>query len=177
MEGTIGEIRMFGGNFAPRAWVFCDGTLYSIAEYTAAYSIIGNTYGGDGITTFAVPDFRSRIPVGTDASGQNFPLGMMAGTETVTMTTQQMPNHSHVAGLNITIPAATTPSETTNPGGNILSSVTGIYSTDPSDAALAPITDNGATSVAGGSQPFNIVQPSLGLNYIVCMEGVYPSRN
>jgi len=176
MEGTIGEIRNFGGNFAPLGWAFCDGSLMSIAVYTAAYSIIGTTFGGDGITTFALPDFRGRIPVGTGTDA-TFPLGLAAGTESVTMSVLQMPMHNHVAAANVAIPAVADTGSLANPAGNLLAAATGIYSTLPSDAALFPFTATGTSTVTGGNQPFSIMQPLLGLNYIVCLEGVYPSRS
>lgn len=176
MEGTIGEIRMFGGNFAPLGWAFCNGDLMSIAVYTAAYSIIGTTFGGDGITTFALPDFRGRIPVGTSAN-DTFPLGMAAGSESVTMTALQMPMHNHIATANVSIPAVGDTGTLSNPSGNLLAASTGIYSTQPSDSSLAPIMVTGASTVSGGNQPFSIMQPVMGLNYIVCLEGIYPSRS
>ena len=177
MEGTIGEIRMFGGNFAPLGWAFCDGSLVSIAVYTAAYSIIGDTFGGDGQTTFALPDFRGRVPVGTSADGSTFPLGLAAGSESVTMTVVQMPTHTHIATANISIPAVSSAADLSNPSGNLLASAASTYSAQPSDSSLAPISVTGTSTVSGSNQPFGIMQPVLGLNYIVCLEGVYPSRN
>ncbi|MDQ1099138.1 phage tail protein [Chryseobacterium sp. SORGH_AS_1048] len=106
MEGYIGEIRLFGGNFAPLGWVFCDGTKYSLAEYTAAFTLLGTTFGGDGQTTFAVPDLRGRVAVGTgQGTGLTaINLGQTGGSETVTMTSAQMPLHSQCGSGNHYIP-------------------------------------------------------------------------
>lgn len=106
MEGYIGEVRLFGGNFAPLGWAFCDGTLYSISQFEAVYTILGTTFGGDGRNTFGVPDLRGRVAVGTGQGAGLTPidLGEVGGTETVTMTTAQMPAHSHTAAATIAFP-------------------------------------------------------------------------
>lgn len=179
MEGTIGEIRLFGGNFAPRGWAYCDGSLISIAEYTALYSLVGTTYGGDGQATFGVPDFRGRAAVGT-GTGPGLPtydLGELAGTEAVTMLTSQMPMHTHVSTASVTIPSYNGTVTSGTPSGAVLAALDGAYSTDTSDTNLATQTLQTTMGVSGGSQPFSIMQPIGVANYIICVEGIYPSRN
>lgn len=178
MEGYIGEIRMFGGNFSPGAWNFCDGSLQSIAVYTALFSIIGTTYGGDGQSTFALPDFRGRIPVGT-GNGPGLPvyeLGQTGGHETATLTNQTMPMHTHPTTISIRIPAY---SETggADPNGAILSSLTNAYTDQATDSSLNAFTSPVTLQPVGQGVPFSVMQPYLALNYIICMEGIFPSRN
>lgn len=178
MEGYIGEIRLFGGNFAPLGWAFCDGTLYSIAEYTTVYSILGTTFGGDGRVTFAVPDLRGRIAVGTGQGAGLSPidLGETGGTETVTMTSAQMPAHTHTAAATIAFPCFSDEGNTGSPAGNILAGSEAAYSTQAPDTFIAPATTTGSISSVGSNVPFSIVQPVLATNYIICLEGYYPPR-
>ncbi|WP_294215367.1 tail fiber protein [uncultured Chryseobacterium sp.] len=179
MEGYIGEIRLFGGNFAPLGWVFCDGTKYSLAQYTAAFSILGTTFGGDGQTNFAVPDFRGRVAVGTGLGAGLTPitLGQTGGTENVTMTSAQMPAHSHAASATITFPCYSDEGDTGSPTGNILGGLPGAYSSQAPDTNMAPAAIAGNISVVGGNLPFRIVQPILATNYIICLDGYYPPRD
>ena len=179
MEGTIAEIRMFAGNFAPRSWAFCNNQILSIAQNTALFSLLGTTYGGNGQTTFALPDFRGRVAVGT-GQGPGLPnvnLGELSGSQTVTLTINQMPAHNHPLTGNITIQAAadgTLGSDATNrrvgPGSFYSGSVAELVN------MAAPVSTL-AVGVNGGSQPFSIMQPYLGMNYIICLQGIYPSRN
>ena len=175
MEGTIGEIRMFAGNFNPRNWAFCQGQLLPIQQNTALFSILGTTYGGNGQTTFALPDFRGRVAVGTGSGPGLSPvqLGEVSGTPSVTLTTANLPAHNHSMQVNnnITGMAATA-------AGNFLNGKTesgeSVAETGLSSAATLASSTIGAT---GGSQPFNNMQPYLGMNYIICLYGVFPSRN
>ena len=175
MDPYLAEIRSFGGNFAPRGWMFCNGALLSIAQNTALFSLIGTIYGGDGQTTFGLPNLNSRVPVGTGQGPglSNIDLGEMAGTETVTLLSTQIPQHNHAA----TAPAAGTsntaaPSASVAPGPASLGA--GVSNSfGAATGNLAPPT----LGVTGGSQPHNNLQPFLGLNYIICVEGIYPSRN
>ncbi len=173
MEGTIGEIRMFAGNFAPRAWAFCNGQLLPIAQNTALFSILGTTFGGNGQTTFALPNFQSRVAIGTGQGPglSSYALGEQAGTESVTLIPGNLPAHSHTIGANTG--AATAGS----PAGNVMATAQdanrnglNLYATT-SNAAMA------ATSAVGSSIPISIVPPYLAMNYIICMEGIFPSRN
>jgi microcystin-dependent protein len=180
MEGTIAEIRMFAGNFNPRSWFFCQGQLLSIAQNTAFFSLLGTTYGGDGQTTFGIPDFRGRVAVGT-GQGPGLPsyqLGEMAGTNSVTLTTGNLPAHNH--------PLTGTVNQTANndagglgdtPGNGRLGA--GNFFTAASDAVvnMAPMVSTLAVGITGSSQPVSTMPPYTGMNYIICSEGIYPSRN
>jgi microcystin-dependent protein len=165
MEPFTGEIRMFGGNFAPVGWAFCAGQLLPIADNDALYSLIGTTYGGDGQSTFALPDLRGRAPV---HQGSGYVAGQVGGVEAVTLTQQQLPPHTHT-------PLASVASATgTSPAGATWAAVpTGAYSTAAPDADLAP----GAIAPSGGSQPHENRPPSLGVSFIICLSGIYPSQN
>ncbi len=174
MDPTLAEIRMFAGNFAPLSWKFCQGQLLSIAENTALFSLVGTTYGGDGQTTFGLPDFRGRIAVGTGqgAGLSNTILGEMAGSETVNLTTPQIPSHIHTGYSNGYTGAA----DTGNTAGTVLATpAENIY------AAGAPSNKMGGGTVTisatGGNQPHNNIMPVLALNFIIAVEGIYPSRN
>ena len=166
----IGEIRMFGGNFAPAGWMFCYGSTLPISEYDTLFILIGTTYGGDGQSTFNLPDLRGRVPIhqGTNPStGTNFTIGEAAGVEAVTLTTQQIPQHSHAL-------AATTAIGTqANPGGNLLANSQGPqpYIKEDPDNSLNAQT----LAAAGGSQPHDNLQPYLGINFIISLFGVFPS--
>jgi microcystin-dependent protein len=180
MEGTIGEIRMFAGTFAPRTWAFCNNQLISIAQNTALFSILGTTYGGNGQTTFALPDFRGRVAVGTGTGPglPNIQLGQMAGTPTVTLLTTNMPAHNHALTGSVTMVAnGGTDGMTDDPNGRRLAGAN-IYTSFTSEpATMVPLQSNLTVGVNGGSQPFSIMPPYLGMNYIICMFGIFPSRD
>jgi microcystin-dependent protein len=176
MDGNIAEIRMFAGNFAPRNWAFCQGQILSISSNTALFSLLGTTYGGNGTTTFALPDLRSRVPVGP-AQGpglSSYILGQTGGTENETLTTNQMPNHTH----GFTVNNNTTGMATTGSGNFLNSKTESGESTAASGSPSAPVNLNVASvNTAGGSQPHNNLQPYLAMNYIICLFGIFPSRN
>lgn len=191
MDPFIGEIIMFGGNFAPRGWALCDGSLLPISQNTALFSILGTTYGGDGRTTFALPDLRGRAPIG-EGNGpglSNYRLGQKGGTENTTLNITNMPNHTHsvnLSGATVSIPVNTSSGDEdeSNPGAGYLAN-TGqdSFASSPTSNAqyggsplpISPVSEN--TGPSGGSQSFNNMQPFLGLNYIIALQGVYPSRN
>jgi microcystin-dependent protein len=179
MEGTIAEIRMFAGNFAPRSWFFCNGSLLSIAQNTAFFSLLGTTYGGDGQTTFALPDLRSRVAVGT-GNGAGLPsvvLGQISGTSTTTLLTTNMPAHNHAVAGQVTPQAATDGALNSDPNGRFLGPGS-FFAAATDNVAMASISATGlTTSINGSSSPISLVQPYLGMNYIICAEGIYPSRN
>lgn len=181
MEGTIAEIRMFAGNFAPRNWAFCASQILSIAQNTALFSLLGTTYGGNGQTTFGLPDFRGRVAVGT-GQGPGLPnvqLGEMAGTPTTTLLTTNMPAHNHTVTGTATLKANNDAPNSTDPTGRYLAA-SNIYTNQAGDIANmnAGAMSLALTSgIAGGSQPFSIMQPYLGMNYIICLFGIFPSRN
>ena len=178
MEGTIGEIRMFAGNFAPRTWAFCQNQTLAIAQNTALFSILGTTYGGNGQTTFNLPDFRGRVAVGT-GQGPGLPnvqLGEISGTNSSTLTTNNMPAHTHPISGSVT-PKAASDGALGNDASNKYVGPGTFYATgDTSNMAVIPSTGLVIGST-GGSQPFSLMQPYLGMNYIICMFGIFPSRD
>lgn len=183
MEGTMAEIRMFAGNFNPRFWLYCNGALLSIAQNTALFSLLGTTYGGNGQTTFAVPDLRGRVAVGAQFSqGPGLPayqLGEMGGTNNVTLLSINLPAHNHQLTGNITPQAVTDGALGSDATGRYLGAGS-FYATpaSPGDlTGMAPINVSLPTSIAGSNSPVPIMQPYLGMNYIICSEGIYPSRN
>ena len=181
MEGTIAFIGMFAGNFAPRGFAFCNGQLFSIAENTALFSVIGTTYGGDGQTTFALPDLRGRVAVGTGTGPglSNYVEGQVAGSESITLTANNIGNHNHgitgAAGILVSSQDGHSPVAVNNfpavNGDNIYSSATDNILMAPASLAL---TTNPAGS---GAQPINNLKPLLTINFIITIEGVFPSRN
>ena len=178
MVSYIGDIRIFAGNFAPQGWLFCQGQLLQISEYDTLYSLLGTTYGGDGQSTFWLPDLRSRAVVGTGSlpGGGNYVIGQSIGQETVTLTTNQLPAHTHV--VSATLQAHT--------GAPALDSPEGGYFGDRGSRSYG--ANNGSTKLAAGSvinsqvgpagssQAHANTQPSLVINYIIATEGIYPSQ-
>lgn len=167
----IGQLKIFAGNFAPAGWALCDGQLLSIAENDALFSLIGTTYGGDGQTTFALPDLRGRLPLhqGHGPGLSSRTLGETGGGENVTLTLGQIPSHNHPANASTT-------------GGNSLTPVGNVWSLDPggenaayqraANAQMAPT----AIGNAGGSQPHSNLMPYLCVNFIVALFGIFPSQ-
>ena len=167
----VGEIRMFGGNFAPVNWAFCNGALLPISENETLFNLIGTTYGGDGQETFALPDLRGRVPLHQGQGpgiGQTYTIGELAGVESVTLTTQQIPSHNH------SFVASTGAATATNPEGNIMATSATIssYVLDVAGPQLAANAIQGA----GGSQPHDNMMPFLGINYIISLFGIFPSQ-
>jgi microcystin-dependent protein len=181
MEGTIGEIRMFAGNFAPRTWAFCNNQIISIATNTALFSILGTTYGGNGQTTFALPDFRGRVAVGTGQGPglANITLGQLSGSPSVTLTIGNMPAHTHALTGTVNETANNDNSGlVSDPTGKRLGASGNLFTNQSGDLVnMAPPVSTLAIGVTGGSQPFSIMPPYLGMNYIICLQGIFPSRN
>lgn len=167
-EPYIGEIRMFGGTFAPCGWAFCNGQLLSIAENTALYSLLGTTYGGDGQNTFALPDLRGRAPVHI---GSTYPQGTSIGVENVTLTTTQMPTHSHPAL------ALSSAGSSATPGGNYWAASSKSDNQYTNTLSAPNPMNAAATTISGGSQPHDNMQPYLVISFIIALEGIYPPRN
>lgn len=178
MEPYIGEIRMFAGNFAPQGWFFCDGSTLPISQYQAFFSLLGTTYGGDGMSTFQIPDLRGRAPIHSgNGQGKNvsrYELGQLGGNENVTLSAQQMPAHSHVIN---TVTLGNLP----QPNGNSIAGLpvdlttgegTNNWSNATPDSTLSPAT----VSPTGGNQPVNVVTPYLAVNFIIAWQGIWPSR-
>jgi microcystin-dependent protein len=180
MEGTIGEIRMFAGNFAPRSWAFCSNQILPIAQNTALFSILGTTYGGNGQTTFALPDFRGRVAVGTGQGPglSNIQLGQLAGTPSVTLTTGNMPAHTHPLTGTVNPQGNQGAAGLNNDPSNRRFAGTNIFTGAATDlATMAAAASTLAIGNTGGSQPFSIMPPYLGMNYIICLFGIFPSRD
>jgi microcystin-dependent protein len=165
----VGDIRIFGGNFAPLGWAFCDGSLLQISENEVLFQLIGTTYGGDGQETFGLPDLRGRVPIhmGQGAGLSNRILGEVGGVESVTLTTQQIPSHNHGVG-------AASGATGTTPAGAVPGAVTAgarYFAGSPSDTV--PMANSGA---AGGSQPHDNMAPFLCVSFIISLFGVFPSQ-
>jgi len=165
-EPYVGEIRLFAGNFAPNGWAFCDGQLLSIAQSTVLFELIGTIYGGDGQSTFALPDLRGRVPV---HQGNGYLIGESGGQETVTLAAAQMPAHRHA--MNASTAAA---SATQGPSQVLGSSAAmRLYGTGTPSMAMDP----NALAQAGGNQAHDNMPPFVGLNYIISLFGIFPSQN
>ena len=174
-EPFLGEIKMFAGNFAPRGWAFCDGQILSIAQNTALFSLLGTTYGGDGRTTFALPDLRGRVTIHAGYGPGLSPkrLGEKGGVEAVALTVAQMPNHNHAAQIKADSTVATTDSPIDMfPARNA-------GATPQYGDTLNTVMNSTAVSVGntGGSQAHTNVQPYNTVYYIICIQGYFPSRN
>lgn len=163
----IGQIMMVGFNFAPRGWAFCDGQLLPIAQNQALFALLGTTYGGNGTTTFALPDLRGRVPIHKDQGPglSNYSLGQMGGAERVTLTTNEMPTHSH------SINASTNEATDTQPTGKYLA--TGNAYTNTANTTM----NSNAAALTGGNQSHENRQPFLVINFVIALQGIFPSRN
>lgn len=178
----IGEIRLMGFNFAPIGWVPCDGRLLQIAVYDALFSLIGTTYGGDGNSTFAVPDMRGRVALhqGTGPGLPSRVIGQASGQSTASVTAAQMPAHSHQLTGPIVQAATSAAGTTAAPGGNIPAGSAAGENYAPASAAdgtLAPIQVTGSLQATGGGAPIDLMPPYLAFNYCMSTEGIYPSQN
>ncbi len=175
-EPFVGQIIMFGGNFAIRGYALCNGQLMSIAQNTALFSLLGTTFGGDGRTTFGLPDLRGRVPIhqGQGPGLSNNDLGQSAGEEQVTLNANQIPVHTHPATAN----AVNGPGNSNVAAGNAWAKDLGTQSATYSTSAPATPMKAGAVTVgnAGGSQPHPNMQPYLCINFLIALEGIYPSR-
>jgi microcystin-dependent protein len=195
MDPYLGMIIIFGGNFEINRWAYCRGQLLPISQNAALFSILGTTYGGDGVQTYALPDLRGRVPVGIGQGPNlsNYALGQTGGTETVILTIGNLPPHTHpVDASNLVIaPAASTAAATTNiPGPTLVpaklptvgagpsaSTIKG-YAASDATTTLAPATVTGTftAGAVGGNQPVNIRMPYLAMNYLIALQGIFPSR-
>jgi microcystin-dependent protein len=171
MEPFVGEIMIFAGNFAPRGWALCDGQLLAVSQNEALFSLLGTTYGGDGRTTFGLPDLRSRIPMnaGQGPGLTNRPLGQKSGAERVTLTINQLPAHSHA------LRADEATGKKSSPTGNVLA----YDRRDTQYSDQGPDVDMSAAAIqaAGGGQAHDNTPPFLSVNYCIALVGYYPSRN
>jgi microcystin-dependent protein len=179
MEGTVGEIRLFAGSYAPKNWSFCNGVLIAIQSNTALFSILGTNYGGDGSRTFGLPDLRGRVALGNGQGPglSDYSLGEMAGASSITLTIAQIPPHTHISTANIAVPAYSDEGDTATPNGNVLAAKAGMFSTEGIDTSLKAIPYPVAVGLTGNNIPLQLNQPSLGMNYIICLFGEFPQRN
>jgi len=174
-EAFIGEIKMFAGNFAPRGWALCDGQLLAIAQNQALFSILGTTYGGDGRTTFALPDLRGRVAIhpGNGPGLSSYNLGQKGGSETTTLTVNNLPPHNH--SVSVSNPVNDDEATSDDPTGKYpaVSGENMYTETTNAEGAVPNVT----VSNTGGGQSFNKIPPYATVNYIICLQGIFPSRN
>lgn len=182
MDGTMANITLFAGDFAPRNWALCNGAILSISTNQALFSLLGTTYGGNGVQTFALPDLRGRSAIGTGTGpGLNsVVLGMISGTESNTMNSSQLPGHLHSVVAQITMPVNNTADpDADSPEGAVYGKAPqNIYNSAASPGThMGPLSIQSNMAPAGNSQPFNNMMPSLALNHVICIAGIYPSRD
>lgn len=163
-EPFLAEVRMVGFNFAPRGWAFCDGQILPINQNQSLYSLLGTTYGGDGRTSFALPDLRGRVPMHV---GNGVTEGQKSGEETHTLSVNEIPQHQHFAQ------ASTNNGSTTNPTGQVLGQALNVYANPTATTALHA----GSVTNVGGGQAHNNMQPSIAINFCIALQGLFPSRN
>lgn len=171
---------MVGFNFAPRDWALCEGQLMSIAEYSTLFALIGTTYGGDGQTTFALPDLRGRMPLGRGQGPElsNYPLGEAAGTETVTLASSELPGHTHPFTQTVNHPCQSGAGNTNIPTGKFFASdASGENHATTSNAAMGAMAFSTTIGPTGGGLPHNNLSPSLCVNFIIALFGIFPARN
>lgn len=181
MEGTISEIRMFAGNFAPQTWAFCQGQLLSIASNTALFSLLGTNYGGNGQTTFALPNFSGRVAIG---AGQGpglspYQLGQSGGIENFTILNSNFPAHTHPVTGTITMKANAAAGNSDAPQGNYPATLAGtpMYANTNNASGMGNMQLALTAANTGSQIPVSNIQPVAGMNYIICMFGIFPSRN
>ena len=173
MEPFIGQIMMFAGNFAPRGWAKCDGQLLPISRNNALFSLLGTTYGGDGQTTFALPDLRGRIPMntGTGPGLRSYSRGQRSGTELVQLTVKELPAHNHAGAVKVSTAAA----DDDTPSTSVAIGASEIFVEAAPTQDLAPGSID--TFNTGGSRAFSVLNPSLGVNFYIALVGIFPSRS
>ena len=187
MDEYMGIVKIFAGNFAPRGFMFCNGQLISIAQNSALFALLGTTYGGNGQTTFGLPDLRGRAPIGWGQGPglSNYALGQVSGTESTSILISNMPAHNHTAtstlALNASDAAATVPTPVAGnalgAGKDVNTDPVSMYTTAAPNIPLAGGSVTTTVGINGGSQPISILQPILAMSYIICVEGLFPSRN
>ena len=178
MEGTIGEIRMFAATFSPRNWAYCNGQLMPIAQNQALFSILGTTYGGNGVQTFGLPNFQSRVAIGTGNGPGLAPvqLGEVKGTESTTLIASNIPQHTHVIAGVAKMLTTTAPANSLLPGGNYFANDGSPKYKTSGSGIMKPATVAVGLGSSGGTPVPNIM-PYTGISYIICLFGIFPSRN
>ncbi len=181
MDVLLGSIMTVGFNFAPRGFAICEGQLLSIASNTALFSLLGTIYGGDGRTTFALPDLRGRVPIGMGQGPglSNHSQGERGGNETQTLNVNQLPSHNHVLQLSAAVQVSTSnPNSDEAAGGFLTNTSNNFYATaGTAGNNLGGVSASGTAANTGGGQSFPIMQPYLVINYVIALEGIFPSRN
>lgn len=180
MEVYLGTVLAFGFQFAPRGWATCQGQILSISQNTALFSLLGTTYGGNGQTTFGLPNLQGRSIVGQgNAPFGSYSMGQMSGNTSVTMTTAQMPMHTHVASTAVSIPAYSEGGNSPAPTDGSLAALAGtnLYTDQVPDVHLKPFNSSVTVGIAGGSQPLDITNPYLTMNYSIALQGIFPPRD
>ncbi len=178
MEGNIGEIRMFAATFNPRFWAFCNGQLLPINQNQALFSILGTTYGGNGTTNFALPDMRGRAPVspGSGPGLSNYSLGQLSGSPTNTISGSNVPSHTHAIGGTAKMLTTTAPATANNPANNYFANDGSTKYKTSGSGTMKP-ADVAVSLGAGANSPVNNMMPYTAINYIICLIGIFPSRN
>jgi microcystin-dependent protein len=183
IEPYLGNVTIFAGNFAPRSWMLCQGQLLPIAQYDALYALIGTTYGGDGQTSFALPDLRSRTAVHAGAGPGLSPiqLGQVGGTESVTLTAVNIGSHTHpLLTLTGTLGCSTANGNKNDPTGNVPAVTPNISTYNTAGGSATMIATNCTTTIpmaTGSNQPIDTVSPVMAMNYVIAVEGIFPSRS
>jgi microcystin-dependent protein len=180
MEGTMAVITPVAYDFTPRFWLQCNGQLLSISTNSALFSLLGTMYGGNGTTTFQLPDLRGRAAVGTGTStlGSNYAIGQIGGGSTATLGLNNIPAHNHNGPINLSLGASnTTGFDTIAENNNIAGGIANSFSTNNNTPMAKPLSMQATIGNAGGSAAFSVLSPSLAVNYLICVQGIYPSRN
>jgi microcystin-dependent protein len=177
-EPFLGEIRMVGWNFPANGWALCNGQLMPISQNTALFSLLGTQFGGDGVRTFALPDLQGRVPIhqGNGTNLSPYVVGAFSGTENVTLLTTQMPSHNHLMGVSNQAGTVADPTNAVLAQGNSGSGRETVAVSDYVSTAATGTLAPTAISVAGGSQPHSNLQPYLCVNFIIALQGIFPSR-
>ncbi len=181
VEPYLGTVTVFAGNFAPRSWMFCQGQLLAIANYDALYALIGTTYGGDGQVTFALPDLRSRVSVhmGQGPGLSNYMLGQVSGSENVTLLSSNLAAHNHslLSPVVLKQSASTATTGNSDPTNGYPASGAPEYFATSDGTKMGSYSSMGVTPPAGSNSPVPTLQPYLAMNYVIAVEGIFPSRN
>jgi len=178
MDGTIAEIRMFAATFNPKYWAYCNGQTLPINQNQALFSLLGTTFGGNGQTTFALPDMRSRVAIGTGQGPglSSIQLGELIGTESNTLSAANLPQHTHVIAGAAKMLTTTAPANAPAPGGNYFANDGSPKYKTSGTGTMKPATVAVGLGASGGA-PINNIMPYLGISYIICLSGIFPSRN
>ena len=179
MEFYIGQIVMGGWNFAPRGTAFCNGQLLSISENQALFSLLGTTYGGDGRTTFGLPDLRGRVPMhqGDGPGLTPRPLGQKSGTETNTLNQNQLPSHTHTFSGTVSVPVSSEDADQDEAAGKFLANGTFYHNQGDATYGAGPIAVQATVGNTGNGQSINNLQPYQTISYVIALVGIFPSRN